>query len=419
MITAAATAAVFAATAHAQTPDASVLRGETVRCDATVSEGHPADYIWTVTDPLGNPVLIEPGSGGILDLVMNQSGTWQVGVEAVYAHTVDKDPWTSTFTGTVEVTSVIAALTTIPADDPLPIPITASFQLDGTASRFGADATVEATWTYSDGGTWGTLSECAGGQVTDPSELMCDATGAFLGEGSWTLRLELEDTSNGETDSAEVEVVVTDFQVDFTWAPDHPDPGETVALYPVLPAGYTTADIDHVDWDFGDGILETDSCGFPLYCSAWSHTFQYDGIYVIRETVYTIGGESDTVEHTITVGTPPAPPVASFSVSLDSATAPAVATFTFTGSCDGTCAYTWTFGDGSSVSGTHTGGPPAIDHTYSEAGDHTARLELSNPSGSDNTEVVVSIGQAPPPGAIFSDGFENGLTSWSAVVPGA
>jgi PKD repeat protein len=398
--------------------DLSVLQGETVRCDATASEGHPQSFEWRIFDPDGQPVPVEPGAIGIVDLVMDSPGVWQVGIDAHYAHIVGKDPWTSSFEGTIQVSSVIASLTSIPAGSPLQIPISSSFVLDGTGSRIGQGADIQATWSYSDGGAWYTLSECSGasGSVADPSELTCTVTGNYLGAGDWTLRMDLEDTISGETASAEVEVVITNIEVDFSWLPVHPDPGETVVLTVLLAGGAQHADIDHVTWEFGDSIIETDNCQYTQ-CRQWSHIYDQSGVYTVHEEIEFLSGEIQIAFHEIIVGTPPAAPTASFTVDLNQTQVPAQATLTFTGSCEAPCSYTWYFGDGGSASG--SGDPSPQIRTYTTAGDYTIRLEVSNTTDSDASQQVISLTAPPPVQAVFVDGFEKGTGDWSDVVGGS
>jgi hypothetical protein len=412
-----ATTVLIATTAPAA--NVSVLRGETVRCDATASEGHPVAYEWQVTDPEGQPVPIEPGTAGILDLVMDTSGLWQIGVDAHYAHTVETEAWVSRFDGTIEVTSVIASLTTIPEGGPLQIPISSGFTLDGTASRFGDGTDIQATWSFSDGGAWYTLSECgaASGSVTDPAELSCAVSASSLGAGEWTVRMELEDATSSQTDAAEVEVVVTDIQFDYTWTPPHPDAGQDVSLTVILTGGSPAADIEQITWTFGDGDVYIDNCAFSQ-CRGLYHTYAVSGIYSLAAEVVLHGGETQSAAHDIIVGTPPEAPTAAFSVDLDQTEAPAQATLTFTGSCEAPCSYTWFFGDGGSTSGSGST-PPTQIHTYTDPGDYTIRLEVSNTTADDADEQVVSLTAPQPVEVIFADDFESGTSNWSGTFNGS
>ncbi|HEY8699878.1 MAG TPA: PKD domain-containing protein [Arthrobacter sp.] len=86
------------------------------------------------------------------------------------------------------------------------------------------------------------------------------------------------------------------------------------------------------------------------------------------------------------LGSAPAPtaPVAAFSASPTSGTAPLSVTFTDTSTGSPT-SWSWTFGDG----GTSTAQNPT--HTYSAAGTYTAQLTASNSSGSTSASTTITV----------------------------
>ncbi|MCM4080993.1 ThuA domain-containing protein [Paractinoplanes hotanensis] len=103
-------------------------------------------------------------------------------------------------------------------------------------------------------------------------------------------------------------------------------------------------------------------------------------------------------------------PIAAASATPTSGPVPLTAKFSSAGSRDpdgGTLTYAWTFGDG----GTSTEANPT--HTYTEAGDYTAQLTVTNPKGRTavanvpvtvgNTMPAVSI-EFPPDGGFFEWG---------------
>ncbi len=89
---------------------------------------------------------------------------------------------------------------------------------------------------------------------------------------------------------------------------------------------------------------------------------------------------------------PPAAPVASFTASPTSGTAPLDVAFSDTSTGSPT-SWAWTFGDG----GTSTTQNPS--HTYSTAGTYTATLTATNAGGSTSASktITVSPGTTPPP----------------------
>ncbi|MDN3935306.1 PKD domain-containing protein [Arthrobacter sp. YD4] len=87
---------------------------------------------------------------------------------------------------------------------------------------------------------------------------------------------------------------------------------------------------------------------------------------------------------------PPAPkPVASFTATPTSGTAPLNVAFTDTSSGSPT-SWAWDFGDGTSAT---TQNP---SHTYA-AGTFTAKLTATNSAGSSTSSAVITVGSAPPP----------------------
>jgi PKD repeat protein len=140
-------------------------------------------------------------------------------------------------------------------------------------------------------------------------------------------------------------------------------------------------------WDFGDGITGT--------AQNPSHAYTAAGVYTVSLTVSGPGG-ADTLTRVdyITVNEPP--PVADFSGSPLSGTAPLTVVFTDTSS-GLISAYLWDFGDGI----TDTVQNPS--HTYTAAGVYTVTLTVTGPGGSDTlTRADYITVNEPPPTADFS-----------------
>ncbi|WP_157768929.1 Ig-like domain-containing protein [Pseudarthrobacter sulfonivorans] len=83
-------------------------------------------------------------------------------------------------------------------------------------------------------------------------------------------------------------------------------------------------------------------------------------------------------------------PVASFTATPTSGTAPLDVAFTDT-STDSPTSWSWAFGDGD----TSTAQNPA--HTYTAAGTYTATLTATNGTGSSSTTSTITVSPAPPP----------------------
>ncbi len=139
-----------------------------------------------------------------------------------------------------------------------------------------------------------------------------------------------------------------------------------------LLVGFTdlsTGSITSWAWTFGDG--GTSSAQSP------SHTYTSAGTYSVSLTVTGPGG-NDTLTRTsyVTVGTAPAPPVASFTGSPTSGTAPLLVSFS-DASTGSITSWSWTFGDG----GTSSAQSPS--HTYTSAGTYSVSLTVTGPGGND------------------------------------
>ncbi len=163
-------------------------------------------------------------------------------------------------------------------------------------------------------------------------------------------------------------------------------------------------------WDFGDGGTATTANP--------SHTYSTAGTYDVSLTATNAGG-SNTVVKTgyVTVGDPPPPvaPVAAFSGTPLSGTAPLNVGFTDQSSGSPT-SWSWDFGDG----GTATTANPS--HTYSTAGTYDVSLTATNTSGS-NTVVktgYVTVGDQPPPATDYRSTVvaDNPVGYWRLGDPG-
>jgi len=135
-------------------------------------------------------------------------------------------------------------------------------------------------------------------------------------------------------------------------------------------------------WSFGDGATSTDQSP--------SHTFTTAGSYNVRLTVSGPGG-SNSAEVTINATQPVAVPDAAFTQDVSSGTAPLSVQFTDQSSGQNLM-YTWDFGDNVGMSNEVN-----PQYTYNNPGSYTVTLNVSNSSGSDTAQGIVTVDTAPPP----------------------
>jgi serine protease len=155
-------------------------------------------------------------------------------------------------------------------------------------------------------------------------------------------------------------------------------------------------------WTFGDGGTSTSQNPSYTYTAAGTYT-------VTLTATNTYGSDSETKTGYITVTTPPTdPPVAAFSGTPTSGTAPLTVTFT-DASTNTPTSWAWTFGDG----GTSTSQNPS--YTYTAAGTYTVTLTATNAYGSDSETKTGYITVTSAQCDDFSDGNYTGWTNSSGT----
>ncbi|MBP7697472.1 MAG: S8 family serine peptidase [candidate division Zixibacteria bacterium] len=161
-------------------------------------------------------------------------------------------------------------------------------------------------------------------------------------------------------------------------------------------------------WNFGDGGTSTAQNPTHTYASAGTYT-------VTLTATNAYGSDSETKTGYITVSAPPTyPPVAAFSGTPTSGTAPLTVVFT-DASTNTPTSWSWNFGDG----GTSTAQNPT--HTYTSAGTYTVTLTATNAYGSDSETKTnyITVTTETAQCDDFNDGnytgWSNKLGTWSAA----
>jgi PKD repeat protein len=157
-------------------------------------------------------------------------------------------------------------------------------------------------------------------------------------------------------------------------------------------------------WDFGDGSSTNATVQNPV------HTYAAAGTYTVKLTATNSAGSNTATQTSyITVSPSVIAPVAAFSGTPTSGTAPLTVTFT-DASTNAPTSWLWDFGDGSSTNATVQN--PV--HTYASAGTYTVNLTVTNSAGSNTVTqtsyitvspaVIAFPGNTNPPKDLNSDG---------------
>ncbi len=349
------------------------LTGETVTLDASGTEGHPTSFEWYVTPPGGTEPSQPTATGSQYALELTLPHLWQVHLVARYAHEAAAGGlYSSDAFMSINASSVVASLSVPQA----PVELTQDAVLDGTASRVASGVTLDIAWTV-DGPTPYT------GCPTD--QLTCTIPAGALDPGTYTATLTLTPSDGGDpdSDSGTFEVVDNTLAVDFTWTED-PRVFTKFTFNATLspPSASATTAI----WNFGDGSGDQEySCVIADCLTGIPHSFPDSGIYPVSVTVTADDGRQASQSHQVTVGTVDPPPTAAFSVTPAPAGILEAVAFEFTGSCEGTCTWSWDFGDGTGSSDANP------THAYQRSGSFQAVLTVTNDSGQDTTDQVVQI----------------------------
>lgn len=279
----------------------------------------------------------------------------------------------------------------------------------GFAQSLGHAAQVTFAWDYSASGAAGFAVYCGGASGAYTSRYDAGNALAYTvtnaAEGSRLFcAVTAYDSSKVETSySAELSVQVP-YKAPVTSFAASPLTG--TAPLNVSFSNTTTGTVTSWSWDFGDGTTST--------AQNPSHTYSVAGSFTPSLTATGPGGTTKVTASTpIKVTTPTTTvtaPVAKFTVSPLSGTAPL--TVAFSNTTTGTVtSYSWNFGDGTSS----TAQSPS--HTYSAAGTYYPILTATNSAGSSTftatTPIQVSGTTVTPTptsktGLMAAYGFEEG-----------
>jgi PKD repeat protein len=328
---------------------------------------------------------VSPDGGGTVDVAANVSVdvTWP-GVDANTTYTVQASAEDSA-TGNVSLTPVAnAAVLNIVVGPEPSITVSPETPETGTSVTFDASGSTDP-----DGSITSYEWDLTGdGSVDETGETV---SYTYSSSGDYDVSLTVRD-DDGATNTTTTTVPVTEPnespQASFTVSFMTPEVGTTVtfdASSSTDPDGTITS----YEWDLtGDGSI--DETGESV-----SYTYTTTGEYDATLTVTDDDGATNTTTATVTVREPNTDPEASFTVSPGS---PEVgSTVTFDGSAsmdpDGTItSYEWDLFDNGSTD--RTGSTASV--AYSEAGEYTVSLVVTDDDGATAETTQVVTVNAPP-----------------------
>ena len=249
------------------------------------------------------------------------------------------------------VVKPVADFTYTPQTGPAPLAV----QFTNTSK----DAT-SVSWNFGDG---------------SPASTEANPAHTFTKAGTYTVTLTASNyTGATSTKSANITVKLPVPVASFTSSPTT-GPAPLAVKFTDTSTGPATS----WAWTFGDGGKDT--------VQNPSHTFTKAGTYTVTLTATNESGSSTTTG-TVVVGV--SVPVASFTWSPTTGTAPLAVQFTDT-STGPPASWAWTFGDG----GTSTLQSPS--HTFAKGGTYTVSLKVTNASGTSTKTNAVVVAPAPVP----------------------
>jgi len=344
------------------------IAGETVTFNASDSydiDGIIINYLWEFSDGTNT-------TGKIIEHTFSNAGTYEV--------TLIVEDDVGATNSTSQNVEVIAYPSVFFVYSPYPAVVLEPTIFNASYSSPGSGLIVNYTWDFDDG------------NITTTTE----TTIIHIFNESRRYRVSLTIVnSDGLTDSLTKPVDLYGIPyASFTWTPTIPLASETV-IFNASASEPNGGSIQSYTWDFGDGtppVVEQDN-------ATATHQFAAYGTYNVTLKVRNNAGLTGTVTKEITVLSPPQ---TEFIWTPEIPHTYDIVTFDASYSSPGSGSitnYTWNFGDGNTTTTTD----PSITHYYTNEGDHTVTLNITNSDGLFNTKSkITSIIPAEPPIAEFT-----------------
>lgn len=204
----------------------------------------------------------------------------------------------------------------------------------------------------------------------------------YTQEGDYVVMLEVETDNDSASFERRVSVSGNPPNVWFSWSPEEPDTGDEIQF--TDESTQSDGSIVSWQWDFGDGSSSEEQNPTQVYSQ--------EGEYAVKLTVTNSNGESASLQNYVMVSGNP--PNVWFSWSPEQPETGQEVTFTDESTQSGgysIVSWHWDFGDGSTSAEQN---PP---HTFWEAGEHTAKLTVTNDNDeSSSLQNYVTVNENPP-----------------------
>ncbi|MEM9935524.1 MAG: PKD domain-containing protein, partial [Bacteroidota bacterium] len=352
--------------------------------NATDQDGFIVSYEWDFGD-------------GTISTEQNPTHIYATGTYQASVIAIDNDGLRDTCTQLISATAAPNQPPTVAQCNASPLigqsPLTVNF----TSIATDSDGTIASyAWNFGDG------SSQTGQNVSH----------TYTSAGTYVARVTAED-NDGATASCELTIIISsgpNSPPSLSCLADKTQGKEPLTVNFSSDASDVDGTIASYQWNFGDG--NTNSQEDP------SHTFESAGVYNVRLVVLDNEGDSAVCTNTITVNENQCP-LAVIQSSASAGQAPLSINFNGTNSTDldgSIASYNWTFGDGSTASGS------TVSHTFTSAGTYQVRLTVADDNGCENqasTTITVSSTTNAPPLAVCQSDKISGKAPLTVAFDGA
>jgi PKD repeat protein len=298
-----------------------------------------APWALTTTDGVATVTFYYSGSPGTATI----TATWQGTSES-----------TTVFMNVVPVASFTETAHTVPTNELINFDASTSYDSDGTITSYN--------WDFGDGATGTGVS----------------VQHAYSQEGTYTVTLTVTDDDGATDTTSATKTVLNRIPIaSFTESAETVSSGESIHFNA---SGSYDQDgtIVSYSWDFGDGNTAT---GVEV-----DHAYEDDGVYTVTLTVIDDGDATGSA--TATKNVLNRSPIASFTENATIVKKDEAIHFDASESYDpdgAIVSYSWDFGDGNTATGVTS------DHAYSEDGNYTVTLTVTDDDGASASLVAAKI----------------------------